>query len=160
MTGRGRLIHDNESDLGVSDNQFKIEWLLDTEEELTTEKKRELVEDLAQQLGATDEIEYGGEMNRQSITTLDVSVGILLVSSVKTLIDVYQFLQDDDESNVGIRQYNNQMLYAEEIDPETVENHGGDIIGHVEGDVYLFTNPDDFEKQQELRQELREKSEK
>ncbi|TKX38013.1 hypothetical protein EXE51_05330 [Halorubrum sp. CGM5_25_10-8B] len=137
-------------------DQYKIEWLLDTEEDFTEEERRELVEDLAQQLDAEDEIEYGGEMKRQSVTAFDVSVGILLVSSVKTLIDVYQFLQDDDESNVGIRQYNNQMLYAEEIDPETVENHGGDIIGHVEGDVYLFTNPEDFEKQQELKQELRE----
>lgn len=138
----------------MSEQQFKIEWLLKGAEELSEDEKRERIEDLAKELDAEDEIEYGGQFNRQSITTFDVSVGILLVSSLNTAINLYKTLQERDDSNIGIKQVNNETFYINEVDVDTVENHNGGIIGNVEGDVYFYTLPDNWEDHIELMQEL------
>jgi hypothetical protein len=143
----------------MTEEQYKVEWLLKDAGDLSEDEKRELIEELANELDAEDEVEYGGQFKRQSISAFDVSVGILLVSSLNTVINIYKTLQERDDSNIGIRQVNNEMFYIDEVDADTIEKHNGDIITNVEGDVYFFTLPDDMEDHIELMQELRENEE-
>lgn len=125
----------------MTEEQYKVEWLLKGAEDISEEEKQELIEDLAKKLEAEDEIKYGGQIKRRSISTFDVSVGILLVSSLNTLISLYKLLRDRDDSNIGIRQVNNKMFYIEEVNPDIIESHNGEILANVEDDVYFFTLP-------------------
>lgn len=139
----------------MTEEKYKVEWLLENAGDLSEEEKKELIEDLAKELDAEDDIEYGGQFKRQSLSSVDVSVGILLVSSLNTLINVYTTLQERDDSNIGIRQVNNQMFYIDDVDSTTIEENNGTVIANVEGDVF-FTLPDDIEDEIELKKELRE----
>ncbi|KAA9398511.1 hypothetical protein Har1130_03730 [Haloarcula sp. CBA1130] len=139
-------------------DQYKIEWLLDTDEKLSSEESEQLVQELAEEIDAEDEVEFGGQVIRKSVTEV-ASVGILIVSSISTLIQVYQFLQDRDDSNVGVRQVNNEMFYVDEVNPTVIEDNGGTVIANVEGDVYFFTLPEDMDQHVELMAELRESEE-
>lgn len=142
----------------MTGDQYKVEWLLKGAEELSEEEKIELIEDLAQELDAEDEIEYGGQFKRQSISTFDVSVGILILKSVDTVVKLYKVLQERDDSNIGIRQVNNEMIFIDEIDPTIIEETNGTVIVNVEGDVF-YTFPDDMEDEIELKKKLRENEE-
>lgn len=143
----------------MAEEQYKVEWLLKDAGDLSEGAKRELIEDLATELDAENEIEYGGQFKRQSISAFDVSVGILLVSSLNTVINIYKTLQERDDSNIGIRQVNNEVFYIDEVDADTIEKHNGDIITNVEGDVYFFTLPGDMDDHIKLMQELQESEE-
>lgn len=135
-------------------DQYKIEWLLDTDEKLSSEESEQLVQELVEEIDAEDEVEFGGQVIRKSVTEV-ASVGILIVSSISTLIQVYQFLQDRNDSNVGVRQVNNEMFYVDEVNPTVIEENGGTVIANVEGDVYFFTLPEDMDQHVELMAELR-----
>ncbi|QGA82097.1 hypothetical protein [Halomicrobium sp. LC1Hm] len=139
-------------------DQYKIEWLLDTDEKLSSEESEQLVQELVEEIDAEDEVEFGGQVIRKSVTEV-ASVGILIVSSISTLIQVYQFLQDREDSNVGVRQVGNEMFYVDEVNPTVIEENGGTVIANVEGDVYFFTLPDDMDQHVELMAELRESEE-
>ncbi|MFD1570341.1 MULTISPECIES: hypothetical protein [Haloferacaceae] len=139
----------------MTKEQYKVEWLLKGAGELSEEEKIELIEDLAKELDAEDEIEYGGQFKRKSLSTFDVSVGILLVSSLNTLINIYKLLQERDDSNIGIRQVNNKMIFINEIDQTIIEENNGTVLANVDGDVF-YTSPDDMEDEIELKKKLRE----
>jgi hypothetical protein len=134
-----------------------MEWVLDSAVEPSTQEKKELVNSLAEQLDAEDEIEYGGEMKHQSTGDL-VSVGVILVTSLDVLVNVYRIINDRDDSKVGIKQVNNEMFYIDDVEPTVVENNGGTVIENVEGDVF-FTLPNDMENYAELIEEIREDEE-
>lgn len=141
----------------MSGDQYKIEWVLDSAVEPSTQEKKELVNSLAEQLDAEDEIEYGGEMKRKSIGASEmISVGVILVTSLDVLVNVYRIINDRDDSEVGIRKVNNEMFYIDDVEATVIENNGGTVIENVEGDVF-FTLPDDMEKHAELIEEIREK---
>jgi hypothetical protein len=156
---RGRetgSVHSINPDYTTPQCEFKIEWLLESAKEFSEDQKRELVNQLAKKMDSGDTITYGGEIKRQSITAFDASVGILLVSSLDTVITLYRLFREHEDSNIGIRQVNNEMFYInEDVEAETIENHGGDVIVNVEGDLF-YTLPTDMEQHIELMKELRE----
>lgn len=140
----------------MSDDQYKIEWVLDSADNLSTSEKKEMVNDLAEELDAEDEIVYGGEMKRKSIGPSEmVSVGVILVTSLDVLVNVYRIINDKEDSEVGIRKVNNEMFYIADVESTVIENNGGTVIENVEGDVF-FTLPDDTEKHAKLIEEIRE----
>ena len=80
---------------------------------------------------------------------------MLGVSSASLLIQTYRYLNERDDSAVGIMKVENgHHIYADEISETTVEEAGGTYIGNIEGDLNLFEISS--EKAEELAEKIEE----
>ncbi len=131
----------------MPESPYKAEIVLETDEVVGENEKRELLQQVADEAGVADEVEFGNPVNRQSIDPiLATSLGILFVSSVSTLIQILDYLDDDDAHGKGIVQTGDgRTIGVVDADADFVENHGGTVIGQVDGDVVVVDDSDSMD---------------
>lgn len=135
----------------MSEQSFKVEWRLDTEESLSEEDRKSMIEELNQELEVEEEITYGGQIHRRSITDFE-PVGVLLFSGIDVLLNIYRILKDRKDSSIGLAEVNDKKFYITDSDPEVIENNGGTIFAN-DGDVIFHTVPDDMQDYIQLIEE-------
>jgi len=123
-------------DRDEEEERYVLEWAIRAEE-LDEDERTEMMETVTAQF---DGVDAGAPVVRQSAEpTLWLSVGTFVVTSVSTLIQVYEFLQNQGEDSTVpiIKVEQGSMVHTVEADEETVESVGGDVVGTVDEDVVL-----------------------
>ena len=142
--------------------EYQIEWQVNrwtmekSQEELVAEIKESINGELEEPVD--DEIGEGEVVIRKNHDpSLFVSIASLGVAGISTLVQIYQFLQERDDSQVGIMSDGDgNMIYADEISQTQIEEVNGTYIGNVEGDLNLFqVTPHQAE---ELMEEIEKRS--
>lgn len=131
----------------MAETPYKAEIVLDSGEDLDDDKKQELLRDVAKEAGVSNEVEFGNPVKRQSVDpVLATSLGMLFVNSVSTLILLLEHLDEDDSHETGIIQTGDgRTIGVVDADADFVENHGGTVIGEVEGDVVVVDDAESME---------------
>lgn len=80
-----------------------------------------------------------------------VAIGSLIISSTDLLLSIYEKIKEkeDFEPN-AMSTADGETIYANELDKSIVQNHGGTVIGEVEGDLIFSA---DFESIKEIKKE-------
>ena len=99
--------------------KFKIEWKKQEEGDTPSpEEKKRMVEEVAEELGATDEIEYGNPPRTLS-KNYDTffTVGMFVTAQASLAWQVYTTLQEREDSEIG-RESTSIEKIKEQLDDE------------------------------------------
>lgn len=132
----------------VDDRTFQIQVILEEGDESE-------LKELLQDAGVEDEAEISERYKTKSPVAVD---GIVMVlTSTAALIKIAESVKGVDWVRFGMQQTNEGQFYIDDVDAETVEEYGGNVIAEEGDDVY-FTLPQDsvFEMLDELEKEKEE----